>query len=212
MRPGKNIRQRKDGKFEARYEKARDENGRIIYGYCYADTYEEAEKKKNEALALLMPAKELNLLILGNGNHGGEVYGIAKALHVFNKIDFLDDFNVKGNSIGKIEDAAKFYGEYTVAIPAIGIDKYRTQWMIELIKAGYIIPTFIHPGANVSPDVKIGAGTVVCAGASVGYGAKIGRGCVIDTGAVIERFASVPDWTFVQCGEVYRKINGGKKL
>lgn len=204
MRPGKNIRQRKDGKFEARYEKARDENGKIIYGYCYADTYEEAEKKKNEALALLMPAKELNLLILGNGNHGGEVYGIAEALHVFNKIDFLDDFNVKGNSIGKIEDATKLYGEYTVAIPAIGIDKYRIQWMIELIKAGYIIPTFIHPGANVSPDVKIGAGTVVCAGASVGYGAKIGRGCIIDTGAVIGRNVVVSDWKCVSCGEVLK--------
>ena len=34
MRTGSNIRQRADGRFEAQYTKARDERGRIIYGYC----------------------------------------------------------------------------------------------------------------------------------------------------------------------------------
>lgn len=205
MRVGNNIRQRKDGKYEARYEKSRDENGKIVYGYCYANTYEEVERKKNEALALLMPVKELNLLILGNGEHGAEVYGIAKKLNIFRKIDFLDDFNKKGNSIGKIADARNLTDKYSVAIPAVGDNTKRTSWMLELIKDGYIIPTFIHSGANVSSDVEIGPGTVVCAGASIGFGAKIGKGCIIDSGAVIGRHAAVPDWTLVNCGEIYRK-------
>lgn len=40
--PGKeeNIRKRKDGRWEARYEKCRDQNGRIQYGYLYGRTYE----------------------------------------------------------------------------------------------------------------------------------------------------------------------------
>ena len=35
-RKGENIRKRKDGRWEARYEKSRDQNGRIQYGYVYA--------------------------------------------------------------------------------------------------------------------------------------------------------------------------------
>ena len=35
-RKGGNIRKRKDGRWEARYEKSRDPNGRIQYGYVYA--------------------------------------------------------------------------------------------------------------------------------------------------------------------------------
>ncbi len=45
-RKGENIRKRKDGRWEARYEKCRDQNGRIQYGYLYGRTYE-AVKKKN---------------------------------------------------------------------------------------------------------------------------------------------------------------------
>ena len=45
-RKGENIRKRKDGRWEARYEKSRDQNGRIQYGYVYAHTYDSVKKKK----------------------------------------------------------------------------------------------------------------------------------------------------------------------
>ena len=45
-RKGENIRKRKDGRWEARYEKCRDHNGRIQYGYLYGRTYEAVKKKK----------------------------------------------------------------------------------------------------------------------------------------------------------------------
>ena len=45
-RKGENIRKRKDGRWEARYEKCRDHNGRIQYGYLYGRTYELVKKKK----------------------------------------------------------------------------------------------------------------------------------------------------------------------
>lgn len=47
---GENIRKRKDGRWEARYEKGRREDGRIYYGYVYAHTYDEVKRKKNLAL------------------------------------------------------------------------------------------------------------------------------------------------------------------
>lgn len=46
---GKNIYQRKDGRWEGRYIKGRTEAGKAVYGYVYAHTYEEVTKKRDEA-------------------------------------------------------------------------------------------------------------------------------------------------------------------
>lgn len=40
-----NIFLRKDGRFEARYRKGQNNNGKLIYGFCYGKTYEEAQEK-----------------------------------------------------------------------------------------------------------------------------------------------------------------------
>ena len=48
---GENIYKRKDGRFEARYPKERDEYNKIIkYGFVYGRTYTEAKIKREEAL------------------------------------------------------------------------------------------------------------------------------------------------------------------
>ena len=44
-RRGENIRKRKDGRWEARYIKGRKNNGKIIYGSIYAQTYKEVKEK-----------------------------------------------------------------------------------------------------------------------------------------------------------------------
>lgn len=49
MRTGENIYKRKDGRWEARYRKGRDKNGKIIYGHCYGKTYSEAKEKSEAA-------------------------------------------------------------------------------------------------------------------------------------------------------------------
>lgn len=45
MRTGENIYKRKDGRWEARYRKGRNEKGKLIYGFCYGKTYTEAKNK-----------------------------------------------------------------------------------------------------------------------------------------------------------------------
>ena len=49
MAKRENIHLRKDGRYEARYIKERDENGKAVYGFCYAKTYEEARAKAEAA-------------------------------------------------------------------------------------------------------------------------------------------------------------------
>ena len=45
-RKGENIRKRKDGRWEARYMKGRDMDGKIRYGYLYGKSYKEVKDKK----------------------------------------------------------------------------------------------------------------------------------------------------------------------
>ena len=44
-RKGENIYKRKDGRWEGRYCKTRNENGKIKYGYVYARTYTDVKNK-----------------------------------------------------------------------------------------------------------------------------------------------------------------------
>ena len=45
MARGENIFKRKDGRWEGRYIKERDENNKIKYGFCYGHSYHEAKEK-----------------------------------------------------------------------------------------------------------------------------------------------------------------------
>lgn len=200
MRTGSNIRQRVDGRFEARYIKDRDPQGRAIYGYCYGRTWEEAAQKREEALRRASPVREMNLLILGAGSHGQEVRELAESLRVFRKIAFLDD--AKPEAIGPCRELERYVREYPVAIPAVGDQSLRIRWMESLARAGFILPVLIHPGAMVSSSARIGFGTVVCAQVTVSAGAEIGRGCIISSGATIDRGVRVSDGTYVGCGQV----------
>lgn len=44
-RRGENIHKRKDGRWEGRYQKGRDEHGKIIYGSVYGQKYQEVKEK-----------------------------------------------------------------------------------------------------------------------------------------------------------------------
>lgn len=52
-----NIFLRKDGRFEARYRKGRNNNGKLIYGFCYGKTYEEAQEKAGDFRRRPVPPK-----------------------------------------------------------------------------------------------------------------------------------------------------------
>ena len=67
---------------------------------------------------------------------------------------------------------------------------------------GWRLGTISHRTAYCSPDVRIGAGSVVCAGAIIETGAKIGRGVIVDVGAVIDHDTHVSDFTHIRPGQI----------
>lgn len=204
MRTGDNIRLRVDGRYEARYIKGRNENGRAVYGSCYGKTYEEAKSKRDKILDDKyledFEPKGMNLLILGAGSHGHEVYEIANSLHVFSKIAFLDDDPHNRDSMGTWTEAEKFTGEYTAAIVAVGDENVRRIWSSRLTEMGYIIPTLVHPTAVISQNASIGTGSVICARATVSSGATVGKGCIVSASVAVGRGADIADWTHIAEG------------
>jgi len=204
LKKGDNIRLRADGRYEARYIKSRDENGKINYGCCYGKTYEEAEEKRDYQLQRMKKPKrrEMNLLVLGAGAQGLEIYEIAKNLRIFSKIDFLDDNpNAKG-AIGRWADAEDYLEDYPIAIIAVADKKLRYTWMKKIERMGFIIPTLVHPTAYVPEGTEIGIGTVICARSTIATGVTIGEGCIVTSGSTVPKRTVIPDWgyfDFDQC-------------
>ncbi len=210
MRKGDNIRERADGRFEARYIKGHDEKGKAIYGYCYGKTREEAAEKREWQLRKINKKsgpKLMNLLILGAGSHGHEVREIAEGLRCFSRISFLDDFVKATEVIGKCSDLERFKYEYTMAIPAVGSDELRKKWTQYIIDAGYVLPTLIDQTAVVSKNANIGYATVVGSMAVINSGAHIGNGCIISSGAIVGRGAMMEDWSIIDSGEILLKVS-----
>lgn len=196
MKTGDNIHLRSDGRYEARYMKGRTSSGKIIYGSCYGKTYEEALEKRTYQLQRLAKPKELNLLILGAGSHGTDVLEIARNLHVFSKINFLDDDPDKDHVIGRWCDAESLLSEYPAAIVAVGDEDTRRIWTEKLSLMGFVTPTLIHPSAFLSEGVSVGVGTVICARATISSGVRIGTGCIITSGSTVPRKTVIPNWGY----------------
>ena len=196
-----NVRQRKDGSFEARYKIGRNAKGRTAYASCYGKTYEDAVEKREKALEERLiennPPVGLNLLILGAGSHGQEVREIADSLHIFQKINFLDDDTTKPEAIGSWNDINDLKDSYNSAIVAVGDEYTRKLWFAKLTEAGYMIPTLVHPSAVVSQNAILGAGTVICARAAISSGAQVGAGCIISAGVALGRDERIEDWTHI---------------
>lgn len=213
MRTGDNIYRRKDGRFEARYIKERRPTGKAVYGSCYGRTYEEARDKREHILCQKYAEKHgpkgLNLLILGAGSHGQEVYDIAHSQNVYEKISFLDDNARIPGVIGSWKEAEMLHEEYVAAIVAVGDEHIRKIWTTKLTKFGFAIPTVVHPSAIVAINAEIGTGSVICARAIIGAGAKIGTGCIVSAGVTIDRGVEVDDWTHINVGGVITNHSSG---
>lgn len=205
MRIGSGIYKRKDGRYEARYRKGINSEGKTVLASVYGRTREEAEAKRAaitkkptlpERLAGINH-KQLNLLILGAGSHGHEIMEIAESLGVFQKISFLDDGITGNRIIGRCHEAVDFLNEYPCAFIAIGDYKTRKKYAEFLWEKNFILPKIISPEAVVSDKAKIGEGSVVLKGAIVEE-ADIGNFCIIDPGVKVEKGRTIEEYTHLR--------------
>ncbi|MEG0763483.1 MAG: hypothetical protein RR424_06630 [Oscillospiraceae bacterium] len=125
-----------------------------------------------------------NLLILGAGGYGHVIKECAQAMNIYEKIDYLDDMSI--DAIGKCDEYLQYIDEYKSAYPAFGNNMLRMQWIMRLEAAHYVLPTFIHPTAYVSPSAKLACGVAILAHATVGARAVIDKGVIINAAAVAD--------------------------
>lgn len=218
------VYKRKNGKYEARYKIGRDSKGRTKYGTVFGNTREEAIARR---AAILGQDREdptsgsaMNLIILGAGSYGREVKAVLEDMRLFDKIDFLDDSLTGYDIKGKCSEAEKFRFLYPCGFVAIGDNEIRRKYGEMLIRAGFLVPTVVSKNANVSPDAKLGKGTMVFAQGIVGASevgnfclvqpngmvnaeCKIGDYCRLDNNSVVLKGETVPEGVWIKPGVIF---------
>jgi UDP-N-acetylbacillosamine N-acetyltransferase len=131
--------------------------------------------------------------VYGFSGHGKVVAQIARACG-FSDIVWIDDARMKGAH--SFEQFVQAYPQTPIAL-GIGNNTAR-QKVFEKIEAEGIVPlTIVHPTASVSPDARLGDGTVVMPLAVVNAAAVVGNGAIINSGAVIEHDCVLGDFVHI---------------
>lgn len=143
-----------------------------------------------------------NLLIIGAGQYGAMLKESARALNLYEKIDFLDDKNPI--AIDTIDSYAKHIDEYQYAIVAIGNADIRLEITDKLKAAGYQIMSFISHRAYVSPSATIEEGCVIEPMSSISTAVHIGRCTIISSGAVVNHNSTVDEGCHINCNATVR--------
>ena len=154
----------------------------------------------------------MRLLIVGAGGHGKSVAEAALASGIFTLSGFLDDkvTHVWGVPVlGEIQKITAWRTVADTAIVAMGDNVLRQQLQHQLMQAGYILGTVIHPRAFVSPSAKLGLGCAVMAGAVIGTESKLGMGAIVNSGAVVDHHCVVEDYAHLGVAAV---MASGSKL
>ena len=143
-----------------------------------------------------------NLLIIGAGQYGAMLKESARALNLYDKIDYLDDHSEE--AIGTLADCAKFTDKYQCAIVAIGNADIRLEITDKLKEAGYEIVSFVSRRAYVSPSAKIAEGCVIEPMSVISTAVEIGRCCIISSGAVVNHNSVVDEGCHLDCNSTVR--------
>jgi sugar O-acyltransferase (sialic acid O-acetyltransferase NeuD family) len=129
------------------------------------------------------------LVIWGCGGHARVVLDAVRAMNVFDRTAFYDDDPARATpSLAQLLEAG--FQEFLIAI---GTNSVRARCFDEAIAVGLQGAVCVHPTAWISPDARIGAGSVAMARAVIQSRASIGKNCIINTGAIIEHDCVVGD-------------------
>jgi sugar O-acyltransferase (sialic acid O-acetyltransferase NeuD family) len=151
----------------------------------------------------LAPVKRL--AILGAGGHAKVVADTAECcgwdfIEIFDDnwpaIQFMDHWPVVGDTKALSERLKEFDG----VIVAIGNNEIRCTKLTDLVNAGAILVTLIHPSAIISRYATVGKGVVAFAGVVVNTGATIGEGTILNTGCSIDHDCMLSECVHVSPG------------
>lgn len=146
------------------------------------------------------------LIILGAGGYGKTIADIARQLG-YSDVAFLDDGQIGPNILGKCTDYQRYADSNTEIYPGIGNNAVRMDWLRKLMGEGISVPTFIHPTAYVSPEAKIGTGTMVLPMAAIATGVTVKDGCIINMCALVDHDSVIEEGVHLSPGAIVKAEN-----
>ena len=145
----------------------------------------------------------MDVLIVGAGGHGQV---IAEALWrcwdrdgTVRPLGYLDDDEeLRGRKLVNIPVMGPIAALFDVSrdasvVVAIGDNRTRKRVFDRLALSGARFASVRHPSAIVAPDVRIGAGSMLCAGVIVNVGSVIGEDVILNTGSTIDHHTRLGD-------------------
>ena len=143
-----------------------------------------------------------NIAIIGCGGHSKVIIDIINEINNINVntykiIGIFDDYKI--GYLYDIPILDKIYNikNYNIEsfIISIGNDKIREKIFNDFSFLKW--ETIIHPLTNISKNVKIGEGTVICTGCLIQTEVKIGKHCIINTGSSIDHESVIGDFSSI---------------
>ena len=147
------------------------------------------------------------LLLVGAGGFGRVVLEHASALYDCAFLDDGDATIIDGvHVIGKTDDMASFYPEYTLLLVTIGNNALRERLYKKAESIGFMFPSIIHPSAYISPYAHIGSGCVILNNVVVQNNAKCGDGCILNPGVELHHDSSIGSYCLIYTNSVVRSL------
>lgn len=143
------------------------------------------------------------LYIFGASSQGLVVAEAATASGLFEVAGFIDDkvddkVNKAAGAAARRHGHWPVFGRKQVApssisrlIIGVGDNAARARLSQEMIAAGWIMASVIHPSVWVSPSSKIGDGVYVGPQAAINAQAQVEEGVIINTGVIVEHHCVV---------------------
>lgn len=165
-------------------------------------------------------AEQPRIVGLGAGGHAKVVIEIVRALGEFELAGLLDPRpELHGSAVlgvrvlGPDGLMGSLYDE-GVKHAFIGLGSGhemggRARLYEEARRAGFDVPTLVHPAATVSPSALLGPGATICAGAVVNAAATAGEDVLVNSAALVEHDCVLGDHVHVASGA---RLAGGVRV
>ena len=152
------------------------------------------------------------LIIYGGGGHAKALIDLIRAEGKYRIVGVLDDALPAGSLVLDVPVlggggmlAEMHRRGVALAVNAVGgIGSITPRLMVyeRLRKAGFSIPTVVHPRACIEPTAAVGEGGQIFFNAYIGSESKIGFGCIVNTGAIVSHDCLLGDFVNISPGAI----------
>ena len=149
------------------------------------------------------------ILIIGAGGHGQVVadillrmmdagMGVMPMGFLDDRRDLLSQLLLGLPVLGEIGDRNNI--QHDASIVAIGANENRKEICMLLQQEGGPFALARHPGSIIAPDVRPGAGSMICAGSIVNTGSIIGEAVILNTGSTVDHHNQIGNYAHIAPG------------